>query len=87
MAAFQEFFGQAIGLLIETDFALRYHEYGLIAPFVFAVISPIIARQTKVDRCAVDGIQRIFELEFMFWSDCIGLHLTFLRFFQNDIGV
>ena len=32
LAAFQEFFGQAIGLPIETDFALRYHEYGLIAP-------------------------------------------------------
>ena len=32
----------------------------LDSSFMFAVISPIIARQTKVDRCAVDGIQRIF---------------------------
>ena len=36
---------------------------------MFAVISPVISRQTKVDHCAVNGIQRIFELEFVFWSN------------------
>ena len=47
---------------------------------MFAVISPVIARQTQVDRCAVDGIQRIFELEFMFRRDC---HNAIKQFFKQ----
>ena len=52
----------------------------LYCPFVFAVISPVIARKTKVDRCAVNSIQRIFELEFMFRSVC---HNAIKEFFKQ----
>ena len=38
--------------------------------FMLAIISPVVTGKTKVDRCAVNSIQRIFELEFMFRSDC-----------------
>ena len=48
--------------------------------FMLAVISPVVAWKTKVDRCAVDSIQRIFELEFMFRSDC---HDTIKNFFKQ----
>ena len=47
---------------------------------MFAVISPVAARKAKVDRCAVDRIQRIFELEFMFWRVC---HNVIKEFFKQ----
>ena len=48
--------------------------------FMLTVISPVIARKAKVDRCAVNGIQRIFELEFMFWGNC---HDPIKNFFKQ----
>ena len=38
--------------------------------FMLAIISPVVTGKTQVYRGTVDSIQRIFELEFMFRSDC-----------------
>ena len=49
---------------------------------MFAVIRPVIARKAKFYCSAVDGIQRILELEFMFRGMC---HDTSKNFFKQRL--
>ena len=49
---------------------------------MFAVICPVAARKAKVYCSAVDGIQRIFELEFVLWSND---HDPIRKFFKQRL--
>ena len=51
LAAFQGFFGQAIRLPAETDFASRYHEYGWSAPSFPTWTHAEIWAKSKVRNC------------------------------------
>ena len=65
---------EAVGLLMVE------YLFMILAGLALVYYDLVIARQTKIDRCAVDGIQRIFELEFMFWSVC---HNAIKEFFKQ----